>query len=64
LSVILAAVHSSLDATRLKVRRDGSSMDAERTGETGQCPPSLVLVDEFVDFEIGQATLNRSSGWV
>ena len=60
----LATVHSSRDASRLEVCRDGSSMDADHKGEIGQCSSCLVLEDEMVDFEIGQATLHRSSGWV
>lgn len=60
----LATVDSSLDASRLEVRGDGWSVDAERAGEIGECSSCLVLVDEFVDFGIGQATLDRSSGWV
>jgi hypothetical protein len=39
-------------------------MDAKYRGEIGECPSCPVVVDEFVDFEIGQAMLNRSSGRV
>ena len=60
----LATVHSSLDAPRFEVRSDSPSMEAEHTREIGECPSCLVLADEFVDFEIGQATLYRLSGWV
>ena len=60
----LATVSSALDAPRCQVGGDGPSMNAERSGEIGECPPCVVLGDELVDFEIGQAMLHWSSGWV
>jgi NADH:ubiquinone oxidoreductase subunit F (NADH-binding) len=46
----LATVRSSLDTPSCEVCSDGSSMDTEHSGEIGECPSCLVVVDESVDF--------------
>jgi hypothetical protein len=60
----LAADHSSLDAMSFEVSGDGPVVDTECSGEIGQRPSRLVLAHKLVDFDLVQATLDRSSGRV
>jgi|GEM_PF-2626793 len=52
----LAAVHSSPNAACFEVHGDGPTVDAEFTGEIGQCPPCLVFAYELVDLGFVQST--------